>query len=175
MSARSDQDLVRASAAGSREAAGELFERHWDVAWRVGYALTGSRALAEDVAQDAFQRVFRALAGFDLSRPFGPWLHRIVVNRALDVMRREQRLVSREDADAPAVDWVEDRLRDADLFAALARLSPERRAVVVLRYWLDYTQEEIARMLELPIGTVSSRLTRALSVLRSEMEKTNVG
>jgi RNA polymerase sigma-70 factor (ECF subfamily) len=47
--------------------------------------------------------------------------------------------------------------------------------VVVLRYWLDYTQEEIARMLELPIGTVSSRLTRALSALRSEMEKTNVG
>ena len=175
VNARTDQDLVRASAAGSREAAAELFERHWDVAWRVGYAVTGDRALAEDVAQDAFQRAFRALADFDLSRPFRPWLHRIVVNRALDLVRRNRRLVDHADADEPAADWVEERLRDADLFAALGRLSPERRAVVVLRYWLDYTQEEIARMLELPIGTVSSRLTRALSALRSEMEKTNVG
>lgn len=172
---RTDQELTQRCLAGSREAAAELFERHWPAAWRAAFAITGSHSLAEDAAQDAFQRAFGALPRFDSQRQFGPWFHRIVVNRALDLVRRERRLVEYGEADEPAVEWIDERLRDTEIFAALANLPAERRAVIVLRYWLDYTPEEISAVLELPVGTVSSRLSRGLADLRSRMEETNVG
>jgi len=86
----SDATLVRKARNGSREAAGELFGRYWPGAWRAALVLTGRREMADDVAQDAFERAFAALSRFDESRPFGAWLHRIVVNRALDLMRPEE-------------------------------------------------------------------------------------
>src|ERR671936_2315915 len=99
MRMRSDPKLVRLARSGSREAAAELFARHWRSAWRAAYVIAGRRELADDVAQDAFERAFAALARFDESRPFGAWLHRIVVNRSLDLIRRERRLVGMELAD----------------------------------------------------------------------------
>src|SRR5919202_5580783 len=88
MRMRSDAKLVELARRGAREAAGELFSRHWPAAWRAAYAVTGRRAMADDVAQDAFERAFAALSRFDARRPFAPWLHRIVVNRALDLLQR---------------------------------------------------------------------------------------
>src|SRR5919202_3072903 len=96
MRMRSDAKLVELARRGSRDAAGELFSRHWLGAWRAAYAVTGRRELADDVAQDAFERAFAALARFDARRPFAPWLHRIAVNRALDLLRRERRLIALE-------------------------------------------------------------------------------
>src|SRR4051794_14303866 len=107
MDERSDRLLVRAACAGDRDAAGVLFGRYWQSAWRVAYGVTGRRALADDVAADAFERAFAALGRFDERRAFLPWLHRIVVNRALDLLRAERRLVGSEpleDAEAPATD-----------------------------------------------------------------------
>ncbi|MGZ4387894.1 MAG: RNA polymerase sigma factor, partial [Gaiellaceae bacterium] len=98
MGERTDADLVARARGGSREAAAELFERYWGAAWRAAYAVTGRRALADDVAQDAFERALAALARFDDTRPFAPWLHRIVVNRALDLLRAERRLVGGAEA-----------------------------------------------------------------------------
>jgi RNA polymerase sigma-70 factor (ECF subfamily) len=166
--------MVAAARAGSREAAGELVARHWPGVWRAALAITGRPAMAEDVAQDAFERAFAALGRFDVRRPFAPWLHRIAVNRALDLVRRERRLV--------ALDAVEERGSglaaagdgqvegaDADLLRALDGLSAERRAAVVLRYGLGYTPAEIAPILGVPVGTVHSRLARALAQLRGEL------
>jgi DNA-directed RNA polymerase specialized sigma24 family protein len=104
MRMRSDAKLVELARGGSREAAGELFTRHWPAAWRAAYAVTGRRALADDVAQDAFERAFAALSRFDERRPFGPWLHRIVVNRCLDLLRTERRLVAGE-AELAWLEW----------------------------------------------------------------------
>ena len=158
---------------GSRPAAGELFERHWPAAWRAAYAVTGRRDLADDIAQDGFERAFRALLQFDVARPFAPWLHRIVVNRALDVLRKDRRLVALDqvpDLHAP------DDPGDADgaLLAAVADLAPERRAVCVLRYGLGYAPAEIADLLGVPVGTVHSRLARALTDLRTGVEAADV-
>ena len=89
MRIRSDAKLVQLARRGSRDAAAELFTRHWGPAWRAAYMVTGRRELADDVAQDAFERAFAALSRFDERRPFGPWLHRIVVNRCLDLLRTE--------------------------------------------------------------------------------------
>ena len=85
MHAQSDAELVGRAREGSRDAAAELFARHWPDAWRVARAVTGRRDMADDVAQDAFERAFAALGRFDRRRPFAPWLHRIVVNRSLDL------------------------------------------------------------------------------------------
>ena len=108
----------------------------------------------------------RALDRFDHRRPFGPWLHRIVVNRAIDWARARALRPEAEAVDVPATEPPE---RDDELLRELDRLSPEHRAVIVLRYLLDYTPGEIAELLELPRGTVNSRLRRGLDNLKDRL------
>ncbi len=95
----SEAALVRAAQAGSERAVEELFARHWDDAYRAALLVTHDRAAAEDIAQEAFLAALRALPRFDRRRPLRPWLHRIVVNRAIDFARR-RRLRREVDADA---------------------------------------------------------------------------
>jgi RNA polymerase sigma-70 factor, ECF subfamily len=160
-----ERKLVREAQHGSREALSGLYDAHWRRAHRAAYLVVHDGAAAEDIAQDAFLAAIDALDRFDRRRPFGPWLHRIVVNRAIDWSRREALRRTVDDtgshADAsPPPDTVGE-----DLMAALAELPVDQRAVVVLRYLLDYTPGEVARLLELPRGTVNSRLRRALDRL----------
>jgi RNA polymerase sigma-70 factor (ECF subfamily) len=162
--------LVHQARRGSREAGALLFERYWPQAWRAALAVTGSRASADDIAQDAFERAFSGIGEFEEGRPFGPWLHRIVVNRAIDVLRRERRRADIENAWQQPATWAEPDAPDPQALAALARLSPERRAVVVLRHLLDFHPPEIAAVLGIPVGTVNSRLGRALAELRETLE-----
>jgi RNA polymerase sigma factor (sigma-70 family) len=175
MGVPTDAELVRRARAGSREAAGELFERHWPGAWRAARVVTGSRAMADDVAQDAFERAFAALARFDEERPFGAWLHRIVINRSLDLLRRERRLVGLDSPDRIESEWRDLEAEDRALLGAVESLAPQRRVVIVLRYGLGYPPAEIAAMIGVPVGTVHSRLARALEDLRgSEREEADV-
>jgi RNA polymerase sigma-70 factor, ECF subfamily len=161
-----DAALVRRARDGSRDAAGELFARHWPGAWRAALVVTGRREMADDVAQDAFERAFAALGRFDESRPFGAWLHRIVVNRALDLLRRERRLVGLDSTEELAGGWRDVEVEDRALLEAVVVLSEPRRVVIVLRYGLGYAPTEIGKLLDLPTGTVNSRLARALDDLR---------
>jgi RNA polymerase sigma-70 factor, ECF subfamily len=161
--------LVRDAQRGSREALEELFRRHWPRAHRAAWLVIHDAAGAEDVAQEAFLAAVRSLDRFDRRRPFGPWLHRIVVNRAIDHARARhvRREVAPEDVTSEAV---VDRPSD-DVIAALAALGPEQRAVIVMRHLLGFTPGEIARALGLPRGTVNSRLRRGLDAMRSEVER----
>ena len=166
-----DEARLGAIRDGSRSAWGELFARHADAAWRTAFAVVRDHARAEDVVQDAFVRAIRAAERFDRHRPFQPWLLRIVTNRAVDVLRHEQFAVPGE-LDLPAVSGDVDDRDPADVRGALARLDPDRRAVVLLRYWLDLSPAEIADRLEVPVGTVWSRLSRALDELAGYLEVT---
>ena len=174
LSRRPEAALVRSAQHGSVEAVDELFRRHWPSAHRAAWLVVHDAAAAEDIAQEAFLAALRALDRFDRRRPLGPWLHRIVVNRAIDWARaRALRAEAAADAawEAPAPDQPEP-LGD-DVLAVLAGLGPEHRAVVVLRHLLGYTPGEIAAMLALPRGTVNSRLRRGLDTLgRSLAEET---
>jgi RNA polymerase sigma-70 factor (ECF subfamily) len=164
--------LVRAAQRGSEEAVAELFARHWDDARRAALLVTGDRAAAEDIAQEAFLAALRALPRFDLRRPLRPWLHRIVVNRAIDYARaRALRAEVGADAagDATAPPQRTGPALDEDVAAALLGLGVEQRAVVVLRYVLDFTPGEIAALLGLPRGTVNSRLRRGLDALSEQV------
>jgi RNA polymerase sigma-70 factor (ECF subfamily) len=172
---RRDGALVRDAQRGSADALEELFRRHWRRAHRAAYLVVHDSAAAEDIAQEAFLSAIRALDRFDRRRPFGPWLHRIAVNRAIDfarsrALRGEGRLTSTAGAAAELEAPPRDAISD-ELISALAQLDPEHRAVVVLRYVLEYTPGEIARMLELPRGTVNSRLRRGLDRLRPAIEE----
>lgn len=115
----------------------------------------------------------RSIDGFDRRRPFRPWLDRIVVNRSLDWLRaRARRLeVSVELATevAGAASVASDTLSD-DLMRALAALDPDERALIVMRHLLGYRSPELARMLGLPAGTVRTRLARALTRVRDQLE-----
>lgn len=162
----SERELVRRAQGGSDEALTALYESHWERAHRAAFLVVGDAAAAEDVAQDAFLAAVNALDRFDRRRPFGPWLHRIVVNRALDWGRREALRRSAGDPEHAAGTGAEPVPEiGAETIDALARLPPDHRAVVVLRYLLDYRPGEISRMLGLPRGTVNSRLRRALDHL----------
>jgi RNA polymerase sigma factor (sigma-70 family) len=171
MAADESSVVVRARR-GEPDAVEALFRRHWPEVWRAAYALTLRRELADDVAQEAFVRAIAALDRFDDSRPFRPWATRIATNLAIDELRRERRLDADEPQDAragPEAAAVDDRI-----LRAVAALPPERRIVVALHYWLDYPTPEIARLLELPLGTVASRLSRALEQLRLDLEAEHV-
>jgi RNA polymerase sigma-70 factor (ECF subfamily) len=168
---RADAALVRAAQRGSEEAVEALFRRHWRRAHRAAYLIVRDDAAAEDIAQEGFLAAMRALDRFDRRRPFRPWLHRIVVNRAIDHARARKlrREVGEEAAGEPAAGESAGGI-DPDLSAALAELDPEQRAAIVLRYLLEYTPGEIARMLDLPRGTVNSRLRRGLDHLAASLE-----
>jgi RNA polymerase sigma-70 factor, ECF subfamily len=147
-----------------------LFRVHWGQAHRAAFLIVHDSAAAEDIAQEAFLSAIRALDRFDRRRPFGPWLHRIVVNRAIDWSRA--RTLRREVAEPVETAAPEEHLEgwSEEILAALAVLDADQRAAVVLRHLLEYTPGEIADMLDLPRGTVNSRLRRALDRLAVELE-----
>ena len=167
---RDERACLRAAQAGSIDAVEALYRRHWRPAYRAAHLIVHDQAAAEDIAQEAFLAALRALHTFDRRRPFAPWLHRIVVNRAIDWSRaRSLRGEVGEQAGDPR-----PRPEDPDLpdvAEALARLSAEHRAVIVLRHLLGYRPGEIAGILNLPRGTVNSRLRRGLDELAGRLEE----
>jgi RNA polymerase sigma-70 factor (ECF subfamily) len=165
---RDERAWVRGAQRGSASDLEALFHAHWPAAHRAAYLVVHDAALAEDVAQEAFLAAVRNLDRFDRRRPFGPWLYRIVVNRAIDAarartLRHESELTER----AAAADDREPI--DDSLVRALGALPPEQRAVIVLRHLLGYTPGEIARLLDVPRGTVNSRLRRGLDTMREAL------
>src|SRR5215813_2851310 len=148
---------IRRAQEGSTSAMEALFRHHWEMAYRAAYLVVHDSAAAEDIAQEAFLAAVRSLDRFDRRRPFGPWLHRIVVNRAIDHAR--SRALRREvDAERvpELVGGMPERPLSEPVMEALAALPPETRAIVVLRHLLEYTPGEIAAMLDMPRGTVNS-------------------
>ena len=160
----SERAWIRGAQRGSVADLERLFREHWPRAYRAALLVTGDAAAAEDIAQEAFLAAVRNLDRFDRRRPFAPWLHRIVVNRAIDWTRARKLRAEVELGDfisAPPLPEL-----DGTALGRIANLTPEHRAVVVLRFVLEYTPGEIAELLDLPRGTVNSRLRRGLDRMK---------
>jgi len=164
-----------------------LVARYSQRVYTMAYRMAGNDADAKDLAQEAFLRVFRALRSVDPSAHLDSWLHRIVTNLFIDMLRRRPRArvesldapvttpkggeVVREIADGrtdPEAD-VLDRQMEAEVQQALMALHPDLRAVVVLSDIEGSAYEEIAEMLGIPVGTVKSRLHRARKALQARL------
>ena len=161
----------------------EVLVRKYQVrAVRTAYLITRDRALAEDIVQAAFVRAYERIGQFDAGRPFGPWFLRSVVNDAVKATTRRQRQVSLEasaegeetslaDLLASPCPGPDDLVEAAELrqavWAALGRLPPAQRAVIVQRYYLDLSETEMADELACPPGTVKWRLHAARKRLRT--------
>lgn len=163
---------------GDREAFAPIVARHMRRAASFALAWTGNSDDALDLSQEAFARAFRAIGRFDLSRPFYPWFHRILRNLCLNHLARASRLheVPLADdfdraADRPGP---EEELERAELrravWDAIRRLGAQDREILVLREWQDLTYAEIAAVLDIPRGTVMSRLHTARRRLREEWQ-----
>lgn len=170
----SEREWIEEAQAGSEVAMERLFRAHWSGAQRAAFLVVRDWAASEDIAQEAFMAAVRSLDRFDRGRPFGPWLHRIVINRSIDWARARK---SRREIPDPSGDssraTVEIELPDPflrdQMLVALGELNPEHRAVIVLRYLFEYTPGEIAVMLDEPRGTINSRMRRALDRLADAM------
>lgn len=171
---RPDAALIRAARDGSEAALETLFRRHWPHAYRAAYLVCQDGAGAEDIAQEAFLAAIRSLSRFDRRRPFAPWLHRIVVNRAIDWTRMRTARHETTTWDVPEYPAPGEPDRDDDVLHALAELDADHRAVIVMRYLQDLSPGEIAKALDLPRGTVNSRLRRGLDKLGHQLDRERV-
>jgi RNA polymerase sigma-70 factor (ECF subfamily) len=171
--ADTEDGLVEQARNGDRNAFGELVCRYYPGVVQVIYRLCNERGLAEDMAQEAFVRAWVNLPSFRPQSSFRNWLYRIAVNATLDVLRRkpEERL---EDEDmqmlADQTPGPESALIEKERLAvlqeAVSALPEAARTVLVLREYGDLSYQEIAGVLDVPIGTVMSRLNYARNRLR---------
>jgi len=179
-----DQELVGRAQAGQREALDELARRHRQAAFLLALQMLGNRDDAMDVTQDAMLRFFTTLGSFDPERRVQPWLFTIVRNQVRDLWRRRRRrpgdeghidgemLASQlvDPAANPEADLRRRRLRER-VWHALGALPPAKREIIVLRDFHDMSYSEIAEVLEIPIGTVMSRLHAARQQLRTLLQE----
>jgi len=170
-----DAELAARAGAGDREAFGALVERYAAQARRLARSILGNADDADDAAQDGFLAALKALERYDPTRPFGPWLLRIVANAASDRRRRLKvrstdpipaETVTRE----PGPDQVTDRRAfNAALQAALAKLPTRQRIAVVLFDVEGYSHREIAQVVNVSEGTVRSDVFHARRALRESL------
>ena len=170
-----EANLIRQARRGDAAAWELLVRQHQAAVFRLGYLLLRSPAEAEDVAQEAFVRAFVSLDRFDEERPFQPWLLQITRNLAKNRLRSLSRywgMVKRWwwEADTAVTATSLSQNESAQLWQAVQRLRPHAQEVIYLRYFLELSEAETAVALNVPSGTVKSRLHRALQQLKVVIE-----
>jgi RNA polymerase sigma-70 factor (ECF subfamily) len=173
-----ERESVRRLQEGDIEGLSALVGLHQKKALQSAYLVTGDPALAEDIVQAAFVRAYERIHQFNDARPFGPWFTRIVINDAIKAAQRRKREVSLEAGEPSLAELLSDgnpgpatQMEEADFrFAvrkALGCLAPRQRAAIVMRHFLEMSEDEIAVAMHSPPGTVKSRLHRARERLRA--------
>jgi len=164
-----DRELVGACQRGERDAFRALFEAYRNKVYSIALRFAGDESAAMDIAQETFVKLFSSIRDFRGDSSFDTWIYRLVVNACLDHRRRGWRLMPLLDdfagtLQAPAVSSLDDLLRNErgeKVRAAIERLAPDLRIVIVLRYTEGLSYDEIAEVLGCALGTVASRLNRA--------------
>ncbi len=172
-----DTQLVTAAQSGDRGALDQLLRRHYDRVHSVCRRITGSASDADDACQEALIKIVRNLPRFDGRSSFGTWAYRIATNASLDELRKRQRRPSLQIVDDRSGELIDhaatgrtDRVDDQlAIDTALDGLSEDFRVVVVLRDVIDLDYQEISEILDIPLGTVKSRIARARAQLAESL------
>lgn len=175
---RDDDEWMLLARSGRPGAFDELVRRHQASVLAVAYRYLGQREAAKDAAQNTFVEVYRRLADYRPQGRFRAYLHRILLNqcrmavRSRGIRRRFQERLEREEEDAAALpdEQILARERQRQVERALLGLSDKLRAVVVLHFSGELSHADIAEALDIKVGTVKSRLSAALVLLRGELE-----
>lgn len=173
-----EQTLILGCQKGDRSSFDPLVRRYMRQATAFALGWTGNQEDALDLSQEAFARAFRAIRTFDAARPFYPWYHKILRNLCLNHLTRAARrhevpLV--DDAEPPAHDggpehYVERAELRRQVWEAMQRLDANHREILILREFQQLSYAELAAVLEIPRGTVMSRLHEARRMLRTRLE-----
>lgn len=167
-------DAIRRSRAGEPGAYAEVFDQYKNLVYRTAYLMLGDAHDAEDALQEVFLQAYRALRSYDPAKgAFTTWLHRITVNHCLNRQRKDRVGETINDVrwDSLAGHASPEHLVESDdsLHRMLGTLTEKQRAVVVLRFVWDLSYDEIAQILDIPLGTVQSRLHGALKAVRERL------
>ncbi len=163
-----------------------LVQSYQEKAIRTAYLVTQDKALAQDVVQASFIRLHKKIHHFDMNRPFEPYFLRMVVNAAIRASKKSRRTISLEEFQEETA-FLDDLVSSGDnpetaleaqeltekIEILLKQLSPEHRAVIVLKYYLGYSESEMAQHLDTPRGTVKSRLYQARQQLKKLFQTTD--
>jgi len=178
MTNRQDCELIKQMQGGSLEALGVLYDQHRRMVYRTALIITGDVESASDLLQDVFLRLFRFASNIDPERPIEPWLYRMTTNLAYDWVKRQSRWPRPLD---DLIDWLAIPARNhpdeayekhdewRELQQAISSLSLPQRVVIVLYYLNDLSLQEISDILNVPVGTVKSRLHYGRLALRREL------
>lgn len=166
-----DETAIRSFQAGDRDALKLLVEDHESAAQGHAMAILRNREDALDAVQEAFLDAYRALDRFDAARPFLPWFYKILRNRCYKLLtKRQKNAAKRLDEMGGAILEVHDGETNA-IESALATLAPQDREILTLKHLDGLTYKELAGRLEIPVGTVMSRLYDARRRLREKLER----
>lgn len=175
MTTRDERQLVQRIQTGSREAFEELLDAYETRVYRLALRFTDSISDAEDLTQEIFLAVYKSLGNFRGNSALGTWIYRVAMNHCLE-FRRKRRLDTLpldEEIALVSQDWRHDPVQSADrrelsakVEAAINSLSPLHRDVIVLHELQGLTYQEVAAALDVPVGTVKSRLSNAFRRLR---------
>jgi RNA polymerase sigma-70 factor (ECF subfamily) len=176
-----EHDLIARAQRGDALAYEQLVQRYEEIAFRVAYLITHDEHEAADAAQEAFLRAYRSLKSFKLGQPLRPWLLRIATNTALNriqAAQRRERMTERYtrqimvESNGLSIEGLTVKHdQQQRLIAAVSQLSPDQQALISLRYFLELPEAEVAAALNIPRGTVKSRLHRTLAKLREIIQR----
>ncbi len=160
----------------TKEQATEIYNKYSEFVYRIALFIIKSKPLAEDIMQDTFIQVFKKYHQYDLNKPIEPWIYRITVNTARNLLRKQKwlgffRNIPEQECNEPVdVAFLLEQEKQ-QLWQAINGLSHKSREVIVLHFYLGMKLNEVAGILNIPVGTCKSRLNSALNVLRKHYSK----
>ena len=174
----SETEVIRSAQSGDRNAFSELVRIHARGVFNVVYRMCGDELIAEDAAQETFIRAWQNLSSYRPQMPLRNWLYRIAFNAGMDMLRKEKRILPNAIEDLNLTDGqpglesqVSQQERTQLVQKAILSLPDASRAVLVLREYEDMSYQEISATLDIPVGTVMSRLNYARKLLKDKLEQ----
>lgn len=178
-----DREIILQLQRGDLDALGVLYDRYQHIVYRTALGITGEEAAAADLLQEVFLRIHRFAHRIDPERPLEPWLYRVTTNLTYTWIKRRKRWLFRPIEEM--AEWLKGGKQQSPAFlaerneacrqvaAAVATLSFRHRVVIVLHYFSDLSLDEISAVLEIPVGTVKSRLHYGRRALKAQLDRTD--